>query len=67
MSRREVLRAALLQHELGRTDPRLEVKAFAQGAVRQHVADRRQRHPLVMRHVGADDRERLRRRQAARA
>ena len=63
MARREVLRAALLQHQLGRADPRLEVEALAQGAVRQHVADRRQRHSLVMRHVGADDGERLASRQ----
>ena len=51
----DVARHALLQQQFGRLDDRVGVEAFDHDPVVQHVAERHQRHPLVMRHVAVHD------------
>ena len=57
---------ALLQQQLGRLDDRVGVEAFDHDPVVQHVAERHQGHPLVMRHVALHDRDRRPFRQTSR-
>ena len=45
---------AFLQQQLGRLHARLGVKARAHDAVVEDVRQRHERHPLVMRHIGAN-------------
>ena len=49
---------ALLQQELRRLDDRIRVKAPDHGVAVEDVADRHQRHPLVMCHVAVHDHHR---------
>ena len=51
-----VARHPLLEQQLGRLDDRLGVEAPDHRAAVEDVADRHQRHPLVVRHVAPDDR-----------
>jgi len=55
----DVAGGALLEQQLGRLDDRLGVKPRAHRAVEQRVVDSDQGHPLMMGHVGADDRDDL--------
>ena len=56
MSKQHVARYAFLQQELGGLDYRLGVKAGAHRAVQHRIRERDQAHPLMVRHVGTDDR-----------
>ena len=47
---------ALLEQELARRDDRLRMEPPARSPAEQHVGERDDAHALVMRHVGADDR-----------
>ena len=47
---------SFLQQELSGLDDRLGVKAGAHRTVVERVGDRDQGHPLMMRHIGANDR-----------
>ena len=58
-------RQALLQEQLGRADHRVGVEAIAHLAADQRVAQRDERHALVVREVRLDDRARLARRYAS--
>jgi len=58
-------RRALLQQQFGGLDDRLGVKAVAHHAVENRVGDRNDRHALMVRHEGANERESLTFRQPA--
>jgi hypothetical protein len=47
-------RSALLEQKLGCLDHRMRIKTLPDQPVAQHVPQRDESHPLVMRHVGAD-------------
>ena len=51
-----VARCALLQYEVGGLHHRLGVESLAHPTVEEHVGQGDDRHPLVVRHVGADHR-----------
>ena len=56
MSNQHVARNAFLQQELGGLDNRFGVKAGAHRAVLQSIRERDQAHPLMVRHIGTDNR-----------
>ena len=56
MGHQDIARNSFLQQKLSRLDNRLGVKAGTHRAVLERVGDRYQRHSLMVRHVGADDR-----------
>ena len=55
----DVAWSAFLQQQLSGLHARLGVKARAHHAVVEDVCERHERHPLVMRHIGAHDGHRL--------
>jgi len=62
----DVTRRALLHQQLSRLDDRLRVETVLHRSVVQDIRDRDQRHALMMRHVGANDRDVLALRQPRR-
>ena len=62
----DIARSSLLQKQLGCMDDRLGMEAGAHCAAMESIIDRNQRHPLVVSHVGPDDRNRLALRKACR-
>ena len=55
---RDIPRRALLQEQLGGLDDGLRVEPRGHRALAQHVRQREEGHPLMVRHVGAHDRHR---------
>ena len=55
--RRDVARHALLQKQFGRLDDRLGMEPRPHRAIQQGVGDGDDRHALMMRHEGVDDRD----------
>ncbi len=55
----DIAGSSLLQQQFGCLDNRLGVKAGAHCAIVKGIVDRNKCHPLMVRHVGAHDRNRL--------